>query len=124
MSGTVTIQFDMNISNGPSGNVEVALQGAPSGSGDEISITSSQVVLASSAGQAIYEGAVSKLNTTTTQWTMTTQLTGSDASTLQVQMNLAVNSTSGTVTGTIVAGSGSSSGGSSGGSSSGSSNDI
>ncbi len=119
MSGTVTIQLAMNISNGPKGNVEVTLQGESSGSGDEVSIVSSQVVLLSSEEQPIYEGAVSQLDTIK-QWAMTAQLTGIDASTLQVQMNLTVDSKSGTVTGTITAGRGSFNGGSS----SGSSNDI
>jgi hypothetical protein len=128
-SGIVTIQLDMNISNGPTGDVEVALQGTTSGTGDTVSISNSEVALLSSDGQPVYEGTVSQLDTTN-QWSITAQLTGTDASTLDVQMKLTVDSNNGTVTGTITAGSGSSSGGSSsggsssGGSSSGSSNSI
>jgi Ferric reductase like transmembrane component len=117
-SGTVTIHFDMNISNGPTGNVEVELQGESSGTGGAVSISNSVVALLSSTGQPIYEGAISQLDTTN-QWSMTAQLTGADASILNVQMKLAVDSNSGTVTGTITAGGGSSSGGSSNGSNSG-----
>jgi hypothetical protein len=124
MSGVVTIQLDMNISNGPTGDVEVALQGTTSGTGDAVSISNAEVALLSSDGQPVYEGTISQLDTTN-QWSITAQLTGTDASTLDVQMKLTVDSNSGTVTGTITAGSGNSSGGSSsGGSSSGSSNSI
>lgn len=111
-SGLVTIQFDMSISNGPTGNVEIELQGTSSGSGNAVSISNSVVALSSSDGQPVYEGAISQLDTTN-QWSMTAQLTGADSSTLKVQMKLTIDSNSGTVTGTITAGSGSSGGGSS-----------
>lgn len=111
-SGLVTIQFSMNISDGPTGNVEVELQGETSSSGDQVSVSNSVVALSSSSGQPIYEGAISQLDTTN-QWSMTAQLTGADSSTLQVQMKLTVDSATGNVTGTITAGSGSSSGSSS-----------
>lgn len=61
-SGNVTLQFNMNISNGPTGRLLVTLQGQ-SGGGDDnrLSIASSQAALLSSAGQQLFTGSVNNI---------------------------------------------------------------
>lgn len=61
-SGNVTLQFNMNISNGPAGRLLVTLQGQ-SGGGDDnrLSIASSQAALLSSAGQQLFTGSVNNI---------------------------------------------------------------
>jgi len=106
-NGNVTLQFNMSISNGPSGNVQVVLQGQ-SGGGDDggISISSTSVSLTSSNGQQLYSGLLSNVSGDR-RLLMSGSLNGTGAnsgSQLQVQLTLRIYS-SGQVTGTITAGS-------------------
>ncbi|GAC1348271.1 MAG: hypothetical protein NVS3B14_01620 [Ktedonobacteraceae bacterium] len=105
--GNVTLQFNMSISNGPAGNVQVMLQGQ-SGGGDDggMTINSSNISLLSSSGQQLYSGALSNISDERRLYLSGT-LTGTGANSgrqLQVQITLRIYS-SGQVTGTITAGS-------------------
>jgi|SRR5579863_2872833 len=107
-NGNISMQLDLSIQNGPSGNVQVILQGQ---SGDDqgagISITSSQVTLSSSSGQQLYTGSLSSLSGDR-RWQMTALLTGTGAASgnsLQVQMTVQIEA-NGLATGTISAGNG------------------
>ncbi len=104
-NGNVTLQLDLNISNGPSGHVQVILLGQTDGEGN-IAITSSRLTLASSSGQQLYAGSLTNISASR-QWYMTAALTGTGAnssSSLQVQMTIQVDA-SGQATGKITAGS-------------------
>lgn len=106
-SGIVTLQFNLNISSGPAGGLQVTLQGQP-GVGDDhsLSITSSQVVLLSSAGQQLFAGPVSSIYGDR-RLSMVATLRGMGANTRQ-QMRVLITlriARGGQVTGTIMAGS-------------------
>ncbi len=106
-TGNITMQFNMNISNGPAGSVQVMLQGQ-SGGGDDnrLSITSSQVSLVSSAGQQLYTGSVNNIYGDR-RMSMAATLSGTGTNSgkqMQVLITLRIAS-SGQVTGTITAGS-------------------
>lgn len=106
-NGNVTLQFNLSISNGPTGNVQVMLQGQ-SGGGDDrgLTITSSQVALLSSSGQQLFTGLVNNIYGDR-RLSMTATLAGTgtnSGSRLQVLITIRLDS-SGKVTGTIAAGS-------------------
>jgi DMSO/TMAO reductase YedYZ heme-binding membrane subunit len=109
VNGNVTLQLDLSIHNGPSGNVKMILQGqgrfGDDGS-ESISITSSRVTLVSSTGQQLYTGSLTNLNGDK-QWHMTALLTGTgtnSGSQLQAQIDVQFNA-NGQAVGTIKAGS-------------------
>jgi hypothetical protein len=106
-SGNVTLQFNMNISNGPTGSIQVTLQGQ-SGRGDDngLSIAASQVSLLSSAGQQLYTGSVSNLYGDRHIWMVATLVgTGiNGGQQMRVLITLRI-ARGGQVTGTITAGS-------------------
>jgi hypothetical protein len=106
-TGNVTLQFNLSISNGPTGNVQVLLQGQ-SGGGDDrsLSITSSQVALLSSSGQQLFAGSVNNIHGDR-RMSMNAMLAGTgtnSGSRMQVLITLRF-ATGGQVTGTIQAGS-------------------
>ena len=105
-NGNVTLQFNLSISNGPAGNVQMMLQ-RQSGGGDDsrLSITSSHVALVSSAGQQLFSGSLSNIYGER-RLIMTTTLSGTgtySGSQMQVMMTVRL-AASGQVTGTITAG--------------------
>ena len=105
-NGNVTLQFNLSISNGPTGKVQMMLQGQ-SGGGDDhrLSITSSRVALVSSAGQQLFSGPLSNIYGER-RLIMTATLSGTgttSGSQMQVMMTMQLAS-SGQVTGTITAG--------------------
>ena len=111
-NGNVTLQLDMSMSNGATGNVEVVLQGqSAQGANGGLNITSSHVTLTSTSGQQLYSGSLTNMSGGR-RWYMTTLLTGTGSnsgSRLQAQMMVRVDG-SGQVTGTITAGGASPSG--------------
>lgn len=106
-NGNITLQFNLGISNGPTGNVQVMLQGQ-SGGGDDgsLSITSSRVALLSSSGQQLFTGTLNNIYGNR-RLNMTATLTGTgtnSGSRMQVLITIRL-AASGQVTGTIMAGS-------------------
>lgn len=106
-NGNVTMQLNMSMSNGQTGNVQVILQGQSAG-GDAggLNVNSSHVTLTSTGGQQLYSGSLTNLSGGR-RWYMTATLSGSGSnsgSQLQVQMVVRIDG-SGQVTGTITAGS-------------------
>ena len=106
-NGNITLQLNLSMSNGATGNVQVVLQGqSGGGQSGSMTITSSHVTLTSSDGQQLYAGSLTNFSGQR-RWTMTALLTGMGAnkgSQLQVQMSVRVFQ-GGQVTGTITAGS-------------------
>jgi len=111
-NGNITLQFDLRMSNGPSGYVQVILRGQSrrddvgerEGEGRGITITASRVVLGSSSGQPLYAGSLSTISGRR-QWSMTALLAGTSTnsrSQLQVQMTVQIDA-SGQAVGTITA---------------------
>jgi hypothetical protein len=111
-NGTVIMQFDLRMSNGPSGYVQVILRGQSArdeegereGEGGGITITASRVVLASSSGQPLYVGSLTTISGRR-QWFMMALLTRTSTnsrSQLRVQMTIQINA-SGQASGTITA---------------------
>ena len=106
-NSNVTMQLNMSMSNGQTGNVLVVLHGQSSG-GDNggINISSSHVTLSSTGGQQLYSGSLTNMFGER-RWYMTALLTGTGSNSgnqLQLQMVVRVDG-SGQVTGTITAGS-------------------
>jgi len=106
-NSNVTMQLDLNISNGPPGHIQVMLQGQAGGGDDgNIAITSSHVTLAASNGQQLYAGPLTNISGGRKLY-MAAILTGMNAkssSSLQVQLTIRVDA-SGQASGTIAAGS-------------------
>lgn len=106
-NGNVTIQLNMSMSNGQTGNVQVILQGQAAGGDDGgLNINSSHVTLMSTGGQQLYAGSLTDMYGNRRLY-MTALLAGTgpnSGSQLQVQMVVQVNG-SGQVSGTITAGS-------------------
>ncbi|GCE18743.1 ferric reductase-like transmembrane domain-containing protein [Dictyobacter kobayashii] len=102
-NGNVTIRLNMAISNGPSGNVQVLLQGQATDN-NILSITSSSVTLLSNSGQPLYTGSLTQFDASD-QWNLSAALTSTTSSSnqLQIQMKLQV-ADNGQVTGTITSG--------------------
>jgi hypothetical protein len=64
-NGNVTLTMNMTLSNGAQGILQVVLQGQSSGGddgGNSISVTSSQVTLATTKGQTLYSGTLNNIN--------------------------------------------------------------
>jgi Ferric reductase like transmembrane component len=105
-NNNVTLQFNLSISNGPTGNVQMMLQGQ-SGGGDDnsLSITSSRVAILSSTGQQLFSGPLSNIYRDRSLF-MTATLSGTGTnSSSQLQVMITVRlAASGQVTGTITAG--------------------
>jgi hypothetical protein len=105
-NGNVTLQLDLQMSNGPSGYVRVILHGQSAGDDNGVTITSSSVALASSTGQQLYAGSLSNFSGER-GWLMTAVLKGTgsnNSSPLQVQITVRINA-NGQAAGTIAAGS-------------------
>jgi hypothetical protein len=106
-NGNVTLQFELSISNGPSGNVQGILRGQ-SGGGDDrnLSITSSQVTLLSSSGQQLFTGSLNNIygNRRLSMMAMLTGMGTNSSNRMQVLITVRP-AASGQVTGTIAAGS-------------------
>jgi hypothetical protein len=105
-SGNVTLQLDLQMSNGPSGYVRVILHGQSAADDNSVTITSSSVALASSAGQQLYAGPLINFSGDR-GWLMTAVLKGTNSnnsSPLNVQIAVQINA-NGQAAGTIAAGS-------------------
>jgi len=110
-NGNVTLQMNLTVSNGSQaqGTLLVILHGqSSSGGGDDsgssIAITSSQITLASTSGQALYTGSLTNLaDSDQLQITAVLSSPGSSTQQLNVQINLRIRDdqrVTGTITGT------------------------
>jgi predicted ferric reductase len=92
-NGNVTLTMNMTLSNGAQGTLQVVLQGQSAGGddggGNSISVTSSQVTLATTSGQTLYSGTLNSINDSY-QLQMSGQLSGTNTSSSAQQMNIEI----------------------------------
>ena len=100
-NGNVTLQLNMNISNGPQGIVQVILQGQANGTNNGLQVTSSEVTLSQLSSTPLYVGPLTNISGESS-WNMQALLspTSNTGNRLQVKMNLNIQN-NGQVTGSI-----------------------